>query len=332
VRRVGVVSVALLGCGRVAIDPAGDAAIPDAGIDAELVELAPGWSASVYVELTASYEFRADAFLDSGGCTYDNAPEHVFLLSSPYPEGLGVVAGHAIVQVFASDASLILRDFTATGGYPDVASSVAQAGTALHVASSSCGSGDGVYELDGNWTVGPRRSTTNNTAQIGFDAAGAFDNLGVPTTYYGAQAGMYRLDGTQVYNGGDQRPHGPIVVTPVGDLVLVEDVNAFEHVVRVASVSHAVTASPWVTNLTLVAGELPAEPALAYAIADLRRLVEVTPADHVVIAETASPDWTWRSAVAPRAGHPLRTSQDVVFYVLESNRTLNRDRILRIAR
>lgn len=67
-----------------------------------------------------------------------------------------------------------------------------------------------------------------------------------------------------------------------------------------------------------------------FAIHDDAELVVVSPGDGTLtrVAWSDDADWVWRAACAPRGGH--RLAGDLI--VLESNRTLDRDRLLVVSR
>lgn len=198
---------------------------------------------------------------------------------------------------------------------------------ALWLSASSTDGGDGLYRIDRGWSL-RAVNHTNNVYALAFDAAGTFDAQSVPVLYFAAGRQLVR-----------QTPEGarPVTATlplSVNDLATVGDALYFteetQTEVRLARLGpgYLQTQLTGATSKDLALAEGPVDAGL-FAIHDDSALVRVNPASGAFtpIAWSDDATWVWRAARVPRGGHRLAGQM----IVIESNRQLDRDRLLVIA-
>jgi hypothetical protein len=305
---------------------------PDAPPDAPpfaYIDLAAGYDVSLFQDFSSAFVFDA---MDWPEMTefHDNAARYLFTLDTPFPKGLGVIAGRTIFVL--DGASLETHDFGQhprnTAGQADnltgavLVPNFSLAGTALVVSSGSEDTGDGLFAIDAQWAISTDLSV-NNTRCVLYDATGAFDAQATAQRYLGGQGGVVRRSDQVVVAPGDIRSMRLIDE----DLLVTRflTATATEEPVRRVGTPHAATVLPR-TRLRIVDVAPPAS-AIAWAIADETQLVLVRPDGTLdVIAELTDPAYRWASAHLPPDGHPLAGR----IYVLESNRDRDLDRVLAI--
>jgi hypothetical protein len=259
---------------------------------------------------------------------FDNQPSWLFALHPPFPAALGVIAGRQVLVL--SGSTFEEHDFGQhppdTFDQPDNltgATFVADldGDPALYASSGSRNAGDGAYIITPAWTISRDRAL-NNVRGILYDATGAFDNLGVPEGYLGAQQGIVKRSTGLAILIGD---HKNLRLVD-DDLLVTRHLLGSVELRRIASVTHAETLLATRSLIRLGEGE-PPPGAIAWAILDRSQLALVRATGELdVIAETTDPGYVWHSIVIPPASHPLAGR----IYVLESNRTLDLDRVLAI--
>jgi hypothetical protein len=325
---VRVLSIVLLAaCGRGGFDPV-DGADGTTPPDLTHVQLATGWSVSVFHDFSQEHPYNDTEFPDPPEL-YSNAPVKAFTLSLPYPQAIGVCAGRDILVITATGIEIHYYGMHPPNdmNLPDGINGAVWTNPRLLVTSTSSMGGDGVFWIAGDWTISPIVNP-NNTRDITFDAAGGFDSVGVGQPYYGDMTGVYLLGPPSVLIV----PSGDAASLHVaGDVLLFTDrhTDVDSDLVSVASGTHATTVLATASAIQLADGDATA-PALGWATIDNKQLVEVIPgsAPFEAIAETTDPLYTWMGAAIPPPSHPLGTPWPSI-YLIESNRALGIDRLLR---
>lgn len=332
-KRLAIFAAALTctACGRIGFGT-GDAA-PDA-LDGHL-HTAAGWSIAQLVDLGAGYTYVANDFLDGGGTLVrDNAPSYVAALYPPFTAELAVIAGRSVIEI-AADGHMTEHDYTPVepdGDGPDAPGRMTFADfgsddAALWVTASSTDGGDGLYRIDRGWSL-RAVNHTNNVYALVFDAAGTFDAQHVPSLYFAAGRQLTR-----------QTPEGakPVTATlplsvnelaAVGDALYFTEETQTEIQLARLGPGYLQTQLNDATSTDLALAEGPVDAGL-FAIHDESALVRVDPASGAFtrIAWSDDATWVWRAVCVPRAGHRLAGQM----IVIESNRELDRDRLLVIA-
>ena len=348
VRGLVLVYLATTGCGKVVPGAmgdagllgdggAGDSPIPgDASPDLDShLQAATGWNIELFVDLTAAgFAYNRSDFVDNG--TVSNQPRYVAALYPPFSSSLAVLAGRTVIEV-APDHSAHLHSFSPAGGAdkggPDMLgratfANLGQAQSGLWVTSSSQGSGDGLYLIDDQWAIS-RMSSENNTYALALDPTGAYDSVGSAALYvsvgvtvverwtaalasvFAAPAGVeeFAIANGALFMTTEATDTAPVELDRVGP-----------------GTSHTITALKTSQDLVLAEGSTTKD---LYAIQDDAQLVTVSQTDGALTRDawTSDPDWTWISVSAPRGDHATLAGKLIV---LESNRTLNRDRLLLI--
>ena len=308
---------------------------PDAAVDAPEVPFSyiafkPGYSAAVFQDFSSNFTYVA---LDWQEATevYDNQPDYLFTLDTPFPRGLGVIAGREIFTLTAAgepEAHDYGNHQPNVGmGQADNLTGAAFVsdldgnGPALLVSSSSEDGGDGSFRINVQWNIA-LDLTVNNTRFIYPTPAGTFDSLIIPTRYLGTQMGIVRRSDGFLIAPGDTR-----TMRLVGnDLYVTRLAGTMEQIVRIKSLTHAETMVAQRERFRLAEGAPPIG-AVAWAVIDDKQLAIVRANGTVdVVAEITDPTYSWYAAVIPPAGHPLAGR----LYLLESNRTRDLDRVLAI--
>ena len=304
-----------------------DASHADAthGADLSHITLAAGWSVEEFRDLAALYPYVDQQFVD-GPETYSNQVARPFAIAGGMGESLGVVAGRAILSVTAT--TFAVHDYghhaPNTPPFPDhISSALWRLDDTLSVTSSSANAGDGVFSISSSWSITPAY-TTNNVRDVALDPDGGFDAVGAPSLYYGDMSGVYRLFGNVMIVPSSDATSLHFVD---GALIYVHSTSdASADLYQVASMTHTQTLLLHAGAIDLGEGPTPA-PYLAWAVLDAARLGRVDPTEPSGFGEVASttPDYTWLGAMAPPQGHALGDAT----YVIESNRALGIDRVLR---
>ena len=329
-------------CGRIGFAQRSRAGKGDAAPDGATshVLVAPGWSVRVLADLTGVVPYVPDDFDDGGQVILDNAPETVAALYAPFTSILAVCAGRSIIEL-AANGTTAVHDYRPampdTTGPDDcghlVFGAPADTGPALWIGAGTQGGGDGVYDVDPQWTL-TRDSTNNNVNGIGYDATGAYDGLGAPAIYFIDQSYVYVRTGPGIAR--------PVLTEPGTDsmdqlavtaaaLFVVSDPGSggagSVDLERIVATSHAVQTIATASSLALAAGDAPSATSIA-AIRDQAALA-IFAADGTSkqLAASTDPAWVWRAVSAPQPPHALAGS----YVVLESNRALDRDELLLVS-
>ena len=295
------------------------------------ITFAQAYSASVFQDYSANFNYVAVDWMEATE-SYDNQPDYLFALRSPFPQALGVIAGRKILVL--TGTTYDAHDFgnhapNAGGGQADnltgamYVSDLDGTGPALVVSSASEDTGDGSFRVTPQWAIS-LDLTFNNTRCVLQNAPGGFDAQLTAQRYLGAQNGIIRRSDSLVIAPGDTRS-----MRVVGnDLYTTRFIplTMTEQLIRIASGTHAETMLAERTRIRIVEGAPPAGY-VAWAIIDFKQLALIA-ADGglTVVAETTDSAYAWTSAVVPPAGHPLVNR----LYLLESNRALDLDRVLAI--
>lgn len=328
-------------CGRVGFATSQDAAGHSGGDGAadsdSHLHTAGGWSIAQFVDLGAGFSYVQHDFVDGNGSVVrDNAPSYIAALSPPFTAELAVIAGRSVIEI-AADGHMTPHDYrpaTPDMAGPDVPGRMTYADlgggdAALWLTSSSVNGGDGLYRIAPDWSMQPIHDTNNIYALV-FDAAGSFDAQAAPGLYFVARQQLSR----QIT--GVATALKTALPPSVDDLAVVG--NALYFTVETQTQIGLYRLGPGAgylqnqltdassTDLALAEG--PADAGL-FAIRDDAALVRVDPASgsFTQVAWSDDADWVWRAACVPRAGH--RLAGHVI--VIESNRVLDRDRLLVIA-
>ncbi|HUJ61814.1 MAG TPA: hypothetical protein VLX92_25090 [Kofleriaceae bacterium] len=309
-------------------------ATDDANPDDVHVQPAPGWTFRVLADLTGVVPYNANDFTDGTSEVLDNAPGPIAALYPPFSASFAIGAGRSIIEL-ASDGSTTVHDYRPaapdTTGPDNIAhlafGAPADTGAELWIGSSSQGGGDGLFYVSPGWAL-VRDDTRNNLNGLGYDATGAYDGANAPAIYFIDQDGVDRridaADAALVLANPDQL--GELAIT-AGALYAVQDPSATgtgQDLVRIAATTHAMQAIATATSYALAEGgdETAAGGVAVIDGAQLARFGD----DGTLqpIAQSLDPRWVWQTASAPRPPHALAGS----FAVVESNRALDRDRVL----
>jgi hypothetical protein len=336
--------VATLGCcacGRVGFRAAAaaDGGVSDVapdGADSHL-HTATGWVISPLADLGAAFTYVQDDFVEGMGTLHrDNAPRYVAALYLPFSAELAVIAGRSVIEV-AADGMMTNHDYrplTPDTTGPDAPARITFADfgggdAALWLTATSNLDGDGLYRIDAGWSM-KNISTANNTFGLVFDASGAFDGRGGPTLYSVAQGKPSRQQAGGSDSVNTSLPDGVDDLAALGNAlyftVETQTQVLFNRLGPGTSYLKAQLDSATSTSLVLAEGTTDGG---LFAIQDSAKLVVVDPASGGLtqVAWSDDPAWAWVAVSAPRAGHRLAHH----LIVLESNRTLDRDRLLVLA-
>ncbi|HEY5920533.1 MAG TPA: hypothetical protein VIV11_02630 [Kofleriaceae bacterium] len=324
--------LALVGC-RFGFDSDGAPDASDGRNDLPHID-ATGWSVSVFADLSSTLTYVPVDFVD-GTEMYDNMPIGLFVLRPPYQEVLGVIAGREVYEVGAT--TIVAHDF---GNHapddPQLPDQIidglwsprfAGGNPTVLLTSSSAGAGDGLFAISTQW-ISSRAATTNNTRAVTWDDSGAFDARGTPEAYLGANSGVFRNSDQVQVIGGDT-----VAVKAIGDQLLIVRriaVDADERIILVSSMSAGMYPQVQLAQYAVarLGDGAPPAPAIAWAVADGNQLLAVNASGApTVVASSSDPDFKWRDAATPPAGHALASHPNIV-YVLETNRVLDIDRVL----
>lgn len=339
VRCLVLVCMAATGCGKVEPRAAGDGgpqsdARPPDDATSELdshLHVASDWSIKPLVDLTAAgFVYNESDFMDSG--MVSNQPGYVAALYPPFSSSLAVLAGRTIIEI-AADGSAVFHSFAPSApdmGGPDMLgratfANLGQNQTGLWVTSSSTGGGDGLYLIDAQW-LPSRLSSENNVYALALDPTGAYNSVGSPALY--VSVGVTKVERwTTALTAGFTAAAGVDEFAVASGALFMTTEATDTAPVELDRVGPG--ADPVVANLTLSSDIVLAEGATEhglFAILDDAALVTVSQTDGAFTKDawTTDMDWRWRSVSAPRDGHPLAGK----LIVLESNRKLNRDRLL----
>jgi hypothetical protein len=295
----------------------------------------PGWKIRVLADLSGAVPYNANDYTDGTTTkeTLDNAPNGVSALYAPFTASFAVTAGRSIIEVSATGATTVHDYRPAT---PDMAGpdniyrlafgNPADTGPKLWAGAVSVNGGDGVYTFDETWAI-KRDNVLNNIAGISFDPTGVFDATGIAVIYFIDQAGFERRDTATTHTliSPSQSDHDDIVITSDAIYSAFYPTAGGAQLVRIASGTHAVTTIDTATNAFDVSEGGPVTETGVVALRDETDLVTYTDGGAPQIgATTTDPAWLWVDVTTPRPPHPLAGS----FVVLESNRTLDLDRLL----
>ena len=308
--------------------------VADGGRDADASHyvVAPGWSISVLVDLSGVVPYRPNDYMDGTNEVLDNAPYAVAALYAPFVGELAVAAGRSVIEV-RPDATTAVHDYRPAvpdttgpdsiyrltfGSPPDV-------GPALWLAAPSQLAGDGLYQVSPTWQL-TRDNSHNNVAGVGFDATGAFDSRPLPTIYYTDMSGLWRRDSattrTLIVAGADDLDG--VAVTATALFTAHTPATGPNDIYRIFATTHATqTVATASTYAVAEAGPL-ASTSIAAIRDGVALVIYANDGTSVVGAASTDPAWKWIYASAPQPPHRLAGS----YVVLESNRTLNRDRLL----
>jgi hypothetical protein len=320
--------------GAVDAPPGGDA--PDPPPELAHVRPAPGWTAAIYRDFSARYDYVAADFVD-GPETYSNQPDGMFVLRPPFAEALAVIAGRDVLELTAS--AFTAHDYGShppnTAGLPDhlrggtFVPDLDGGGPALLLSSSSASSGDGTFRVTPMWAIASDR-TTNNTRGILWDPTGRFDAIAAPEGYLGTMAGVVRRStgsmGAPILAGDTKTMH-----LAGDDLLITRQLATSVQLLRITTGTHEEKPLVERSFIELADGPAP-DPYLAWAILDSSLLVLVRPDGTLeTVAESTDPAYHWQAAAAAAPPHALAgTAAAPIVYVLEGNRTRDLDRVIAI--
>jgi hypothetical protein len=296
------------------------------------LRVASGGSIAPLVDLTGVVPYNPADFVDGSTEVRANDPSYLAALYRPFGASLAVIAGRSVIEI-AADGGTVVHAYRpavpdTTGPDAPGRATFANLGAGkvgLWLTSSSMSGGDGLYLIAPDWSIAAV-DITNNTYPLALDPTGGYDRQGVAAMYFGARTTLERETGTT------PAPVGPLPgvvddLAALGDALFmtVEDGDQIALDRVGPGPGYLATQLMASTDMTLAEGSTEAG---LFGIHDDFELVSISPSDGALtpIAWTDDRGWVWRSVSAPRAGHPL--AGDLI--VLESNRTLGRDRLLRI--
>jgi hypothetical protein len=330
----------LVGCARSEVlPPVGDQAVGDPDIG-ESIRMAPGWTAEIYRDYSDEFTYDPADFPDEvEPYEQDNDPTALAILEPPFEPGLAIAAGRRILEIRHSDLAYTVHDFTppaAEGDGPDYIGhlvfsplGINSSGGSLLASSSSTNDGDGVFEVLPDWSM-IRRTWSNNCRVIIPDPTGRFDATGAPD-HFVAQANEL------VRHSDDARVFGEITTSGIldgDDLLLTHtDWTTYWEVVRLESITRAETAllsgSPAYPERIFLTRVTPSGAAGAMLLLNgISSIGTIDDTGWLPLLESLDPDWSWSNAVLAMPGSPFADGGPTL-YVLSSNRSADRDRVLR---
>jgi len=343
VGRLVFVASAFVGsaCGRFGFDDsgrsgdagAGDAS--DAASDASDRHLhtADGWSISPLFELTGLVPYDAMDFMD-GDDVRANDPSYVAALYTPFAADFAVIAGRSVIEVTVGGVgtAYTYRPTGANKAGPDAPGRLTFAdfgsgNVGLWMTSGSSDGGDGLFLIDREWHLA-LVNADNNSYPIALDPRGGFDGQGVATLYVGSQDTLARRTGAgSAPVTGLSWPPGVDELAVVGDALYMTVDNDVQVVLDRIDAGHHITQLTAQPSLNLTLAEGSTDTGL-FAIHDNSELVMISLTDGTFTRRAWTDDtgWAWRAVCVPRGGHRLAGK----LIVLESNRMLDRDRLLLI--
>jgi hypothetical protein len=297
----------------------------------------------VWFDFSDQFLFVEDAFIDDR-YTFNNAPQSMFVLDAPFDPGLGIITVHSIIELVAPNLFAERAFFQVAGvAGPDAMWQAVDCSgwngiaTGYCVNSGSQGGGDGIFHVDSDWTM-TLVETINNCNYLGFDANGAFDGSGVPTLFYGTPDSAILHPSQEVIDGsaqprlvlGDGRLAALLNEPGLERLALVDPGDGNVTVLRTEATPAVPIARQNAGALRIVTGDVSGLPGVLYVIVQAGTLYAyATDGSSMPLAATgAGQDWRWASAVIPESSHPLSVDGRPTFFILESNRTLDRDRVI----
>jgi hypothetical protein len=311
---------------------AGSTTDGDVGPDLSHIAVSPGWTVEVFRDFSADHVYVEDDFLEATSI-YSNAPIDLFVLHPPFPEALGMLAGRHVVVIdeLRYEAHDYGQHLPNTPGLPDRLRGAVWTPEGIRVTSSSEGAGDGLFAIATDWTI-TQLASDNNARDVTWDAEGTFDALGTPRLYYGHDMGVMRGDANmtepETIVGGNVHS-----LNIVGDvLVLTRTTTGGMALRRIESTTHSASIVTMSELIMLADGAAP-PTALGWVVVDGKRLARANASaatPFTPIADTLDPDYVWWGAAVPPPTHRLGTPWPSL-YVIESNRALDIDRILRFA-
>ncbi len=339
--RAVILAASLSACGRFGFHQAGTTDAEGSGdVDAHL-HAASGWAITPLVELTGAVPYDATDFTDGGSEILDNAPRYVCALYPPFAGSVAVLAGRSLIELTAAGA-LVVHDYRpatpdTTGPDAPARATFADLGAGavgLWLSSASLGGGDGLYLIASDWSITIDASDTvdgrfNNLFPIALDPTGSFDATAVATLYEveDSEDELMRRTASEAATTLVSLPGAADDLAVIGDAMYATIENADDTAVALDRVgpgaSYVVSELASTTSLVLAEGSTDAG---LYGILDGAAFVAVSGTDGTMTQEAWSDDaaWVWQAVSAPRAGHAYARQ----FVVLESNRTLDRDRLL----
>ncbi len=202
-------ALATVTCGRIGYDPPGlvddsGAMSDDADVDAAStslvnddpdVVLAPGWNLAIEFDLSSSYTYVNEDFLD--GTWTNNRPADLALVLAPFPEGFAVATGRSLLHVDAASSIVTPHDYTPGGADnlgPDRLGSLVFAAAGVEAApeallmggTASNNGGDGVFAITKDWSLS-RLNSQNNVSMLAVDPVGVVPGFAEPSLYMGWQ-------------------------------------------------------------------------------------------------------------------------------------------------
>lgn len=318
---IAVLGLACAACGRFGF---GDA-VPDRDADAGGVRV------EVYADFSQDHTFVADDFSD-GAAFESNAPSALCALEAPFTAPLAVIAGRSILEITPGSPTVV-HDYTpATNNMsgPDqlggcLFASTPSTGPVLWLAADSVLGGDGLYYVTPGWGL-VRDAALNNVGGLVLDTTGLFTGGPVDLVFVSDVSVFIRPTGAEIVNIG-LRSFGLAQVSD-GSVAAVVSPNdrSYYALSRFAAGTRVLTELARMQVEPAIASDAtPTLPVVAYGILNARELVAFNDdGTHQVLATADDPDSRWVAVISPPTGHLLAGA----WYVVESNRSLDRDRVL----
>ena len=324
-----VLVVCVAACGRRDFNELNDGVVADA--IADHFQVAPGWQLSVLVDFSGVVPYEPNDFMDGTNEVLDNGPVAIAALYPPFTAELVVSCGRSLVEVNA-DKTTAVHDYRPA--VPDTTGpdeiyrmsfgAPSDTGAQLFVASASQGQGDGLFTISPSWQL-VRDNTNNNAGGVTYDPTGAFDSIGVPTIYFIDSNGIERrtaaMAQTNIYLN-TSNTYDNLVFSDTA-LFLVDDPTTAS-LDRVFATTHVLQVIATSSAFTTFEGGSPSSTSIAAIRDSATFAIYANDGTFIDIASSTDPAWVWVQGSAPQAPNALANS----YVVIESNRTLDRDRLL----
>jgi hypothetical protein len=291
-------------------------------LDGETLSLPPGWTVSIYRDISSSYTYNATDFQDSSVTppeVDDNHPRRLAVLDGDFRAGVVVSLGRDLLEVpddpTVAPSIHAYRSPADSGNTPDIDSDLdfeydGSDPANIVVGGASMGAGDGVWLVDSSWNM-TNLNMAPNVGTVLYDRVPTVTaSLVTPQLYYSQfSSNLPRL----------VRATGGATIVDYDATLLIYDAEPYDSTSFVLSVDtgtatlmlHLVLAeqdtpptqltapSDTHTEILLVGGAIERLPAaIVNALYDRTSLVAVAKdGTETVLCQTLSGDWQWTHVV-----------------------------------